>query len=416
MSSPPVAEPVAMRRSSGVLLHPGSLPGGRLGPEAYRFVDWLEAAGQSWWQILPLGPPDRYGSPYASRSAFAGWAGLCAEPDAAVSEDEAEAFRARHGYWLDSWARYAGKGAVADQVRFEREWLALRRYAASRGIRLIGDIPLYVAGRSADVAAHPELFDSSLIGGVPPDAFTDTGQLWGNPIYAWPAHRAEGYRWWIERFRRTFELVDVARLDHFRGFVAYWAVSAGAPTAESGRWLRGPGIEPFRAVEAELGRLPVIAEDLGVITPPVERLRVAIGAPAMRILQFGFGNPRSRDALANHPEHCVVYTGTHDNEPIAAWWRSAPAAARIDATAQIAAAGIESSDPAWSLIELLFTSRARIAVVQMQDVLGLGIKARMNLPGKRGGNWKWRLEAGALTDELAARLRRATDGTGRLPE
>ncbi len=316
---------MALRRSSGVLLHPGSLPGGRLGPEAYRFVDWLEAAGQSWWQILPLGPPDRYGSPYAARSAFAGWPGLCAEPDAAVSPEEADAFRARHAYWLDGWARYAGKGAVAGQVRFEREWLALRRYAAARGIRLIGDIPLYVADRSADVASHPELFDRSLIGGVPPDLFAETGQLWGSPIYAWPAHRAEGYRWWIERFRRTFELVDVARLDHFRGFVAYWAVPAGAPTAESGRWLRGPGLEPFRAVEAELGGLPLIAEDLGVITPPVERLREAIGAPGMRILQFGFGNPRSRDALANHPEHCVVYTGTHDNEPIAAWWRTAPA-------------------------------------------------------------------------------------------
>ena len=288
------------------------------------------------------------------------------------------------------------------------------RYAAARGIRLIGDIPLYVADRSADVASHPELFDRSLIGGVPPDLFTETGQLWGSPIYAWPAHRAEGYRWWIERFRRTFELVDVARLDHFRGFVAYWAVPAGAPTAESGRWLRGPGLEPFRAVEAELGGLPLIAEDLGVITPPVERLRDAIGAPGMRILQFGFGNPRSRDALANHPEHCVVYTGTHDNEPIAAWWRTAPPAVRADVTAQLAAAGIEPSDPAWALIELLFTSRARVAVVQMQDVLGLGIKARMNLPGTRGGNWKWRLEAGALTDELAAHLREVTEGTGRL--
>ncbi len=402
------------RRSSGVLLHPGSLPGGTLGPEAYRFVDWLEAAGQSWWQILPLGPPDRYGSPYAARSAFAGWAGLCAEPDAAVSPEEIEAFRALHGYWLDDWAAYARKGAVADQVRFEREWLALRRYAAARGIRLIGDIPLYVADRSAEVASHPELFDRSLIGGVPPDLFTETGQLWGSPIYAWPAHRAEGYRWWIERFRRTFELVDIARLDHFRGFVAYWAVPAGAPTAESGRWLRGPGLDPFRAVEAELGGLPLIAEDLGVITPPVERLRDAIGAPGMRILQFGFGNPRSRDALANHPEHCVVYTGTHDNEPIAAWWRTASPAVRADVTAQLAAAGIESSDPAWALIELLFTSRARIAVVQMQDVLGLGIKARMNLPGTRGGNWKWRLEAGALTDELATHLREVTEGAGRL--
>src|SRR5690242_3244694 len=193
-----------LSRSAGVFLHPTSLPGGRLGDEAFAFVDWLAAAGQSWWQVLPLGPPDEYGSPYRSASAFAGSRALLAAPRAPVSEAEVESFVARHPYWSGGWASFAGRAALADQVRFEREWGALREYAAGRGIRLIGDLPIYVAEGSADHAAHPELFQTGAVAGVPPDAYSRNGQLWGNPLYDWRALRATGYRWWIERFRRTF--------------------------------------------------------------------------------------------------------------------------------------------------------------------------------------------------------------------
>src|SRR5437763_1162122 len=277
-----------LRRSSGVLLHPTSLPSGRLDEEAYRFVDWLAAAGQSWWQVLPLGPPDEHGSPYRARSAFAGSTALLAEPRARVTAEEIEDFVASHPYWTGEWAAFARPGALAGQVRFEREWSVLRAYAAARGVRILGDLPIYVSDAGADVHAHPELFDPSLVSGVPPDAFSVTGQLWGNPVYRWDAVRAEGWRWWIERFRRTFELVDLTRLDHFRGFVSYWAVPAGARTAKHGRWRRGPGAELFHAARAALGELPLVAENLGAITPAVERLREELGLPGMVVLQFGF--------------------------------------------------------------------------------------------------------------------------------
>src|SRR5581483_2753187 len=206
-------------RSSGVLLHLTSLPSGRLDETAYRFVDWLADAGQSWWQVLPLGPPDDSGSPYRADSAFACWNGFLAEPNASVSREEVEQFVARHPYWSGSWAAFGGDDALSDQVRFEREWSALRRYAANRGIRLIGDLPIYVAPEAADHRGWPELFQQGAVAGVPPDDWSATGQLWGNPIYDWETQRRIGYRWWIERFRRTFELVDATRIDHFRGFV-----------------------------------------------------------------------------------------------------------------------------------------------------------------------------------------------------
>src|SRR3954452_14142613 len=221
-------------RSAGVQLHPTSLPSSRLGRDAYTFVDWLAAAGQSWWQMLPLGPPGRYGSPYKAPSAFAAWPGLAGKARAPVSASEEGAFCERHAAWIGDWERFAGRGAVADQVRFEREWSALRGYAAGAGVRLIGDVPIYVAPRGADHRAHPELFLADVVAGVPPDAYSSTGQRWGNPIYDWPALRRRGYRWWIERLRRTIDLFDLARIDHFRGFVAYWAVPAGARDARSG--------------------------------------------------------------------------------------------------------------------------------------------------------------------------------------
>jgi 4-alpha-glucanotransferase len=393
-------------RAAGILLHPTSLPNGVLDEQAYRFVDWLAAAGQRWWQVLPLGPPEgRTGSPYMSPSAFAGSPGLVARPQARVTRDEAAAYRDRHAYWLDDWVAFGG--SVEAQVRFDREWAALRGYAAERGVRIFGDMPIYVADGGADHAAHPELFQRGYVAGVPPDAFSTTGQLWGNPLYDWTAMRADGYRWWIERFRRTFELVDLTRVDHFRGFVAYWSVRRGNKTAKSGRWRRGPGTRLFRAVERELGPLRVVAEDLGVITEPVVRLRHELGFPGMVVLQFALGRDRANPHLpANHVAQSVVYTGTHDNDTTVGWWESLSEADRVRS-------GRDPADPAWSLLDAAWSSRAALAIAPLQDVLRLGNEARMNLPGSQDGNWTWRYDRRALTAELAAELRALTERSGR---
>ena len=403
-------------RACGVLLHVTSLPGGRLGDKAYAFVDWLASAGQSFWQVLPLGPPDAFGSPYTASSAFAGWPGLLADPSTEVTEAEAEDFRSRHRYWIGGWERYARAGAIEDQVRFEREWLALRRYAADRDIRMIGDLPIYVAGGGADVSAHPELFRMDELAGAAPDASHPEGQLWGQPTYDWGAARAEGYRWWIERFRHTLELFDVARLDHFRGFVAYWAVPAGARSPLEGRWRRGPGRALFDAVESELGSVPLIAEDLGYITPPVDALRERFGIPGMRILGRGFTRRhRRRHARSAHPDDAVVYTGTHDHPTMTGWWANAPAEERMNALSDLEEAGIREEERSWALVRLALSSRARIAILPAQDILRLGPDARMNAPGTLSAqNWSWRLREGQLTDELAKRLRAATLQSGRL--
>jgi 4-alpha-glucanotransferase len=401
-------------RSSGVQLHPTSLPSGRLGRDAHAFVDWLADAGQSWWQMLPLGPPDRHGSPYKSASAFAAWPGLLASPRAPVSREAELDFRERNAYWIDDWARLGPRGAVADQARFDREWAALRAHASERGVRLIGDVPIYVAPGSVDHRAHPELFRDDAVAGTPPDAYTAKGQLWGNPLYDWPALRRRGYRWWTERLRRTFELFDVVRIDHFRGFCAYWAVPKGARHALAGRWQRGPGRAPFDAAGASLGELPVIAENLGVITDAVERLRRGLGFPGMVVLQFGFGSddPANVHTPANHPDDTVVYSGTHDNDTVVGWYSSLSDDLRSEVDAAVAAAGVRESAPHWSLIRLAHASPARVAMVQMQDVLGLGSEARMNTPGRASGAWKWRLDR-QPSGALARRLREATEAAGR---
>jgi 4-alpha-glucanotransferase len=389
-------------RSSGILLHPTSLPGGRLGEEAYRFVDWLEAAGQSWWMTLPLGPPDEFGSPYRTSSAFAASPRLLSAPRAPVSEDEVEGFVARHPFWTGEWTRFAGRGAIAAQVRFEREWRALRAYARERGVRLIGDVPIYVADAGADIEGWPELFARGEVAGAPPDALSATGQLWGNPLYDWPVHRATDYRWWIERFDRVFELFDLARVDHFRGFVSYWAVPERHKTALHGRWRRAPGAGLFHAVERELGGLPLIAEDLGVITPAVYRLRDELGLPGMAVLQWAFrGGRNNLHAPANHRVNEVVCTGTHDMNTAVGWFAHLKKRDRE-------ATGLDPVEPHWGLIELAMRSRAALAIIPAQDVLGLGSEAQMNRPGTVRGNWAWRLHRGQLTDELAARLREAT--------
>jgi 4-alpha-glucanotransferase len=407
---------VNVTRSSGVQLHPTSLPSGRLGRDAHAFVDWLGDAGQAWWQMLPLGPPDKYGSPYKAASAFAAWPGLLERPRARVTKAEQDDYRERHAYWIAGWERFAGRDAVADQVRFEREWAALRRYAADRGVRLIGDVPIYVAPHGADRRAHPDLFQRHLVAGAPPDGYSMTGQLWGNPVYDWRAMRRDGYRWWVERLRRVFELYDLARIDHFRGFVSYWAVPATARNALHGSWRRGPGRAVFDAASAELGPdLPLIAEDLGVITPPVERLRDELGLPGMLVLQFGFDpdDPRGPHRLENHVENRIVYSATHDTDTVRGWYDGLPAERRAEVDEAIDFAGVRESEPWWSLIRLTFTSPARVAMLQAQDVLGLGSDARMNVPGTIGRAWKWRLEQ-PLSRDLGKRLRAATAEAGRL--
>jgi len=333
-----------------------------------------------------------------------------------VSASEVASFRSSESFWAGDWERFAGRGAMTDQVRFTREWNALRSYAASAGVRLFGDVAIYVAPGSADHGAWPGLFRSGFVAGAPPDAYSSIGQLWGNPLYDWPALRRRRYRWWTERLRRTMALFDLARIDHFRGFVSYWAVPAGARNAASGFWQRGPGRAVFDAASRSLDRLALVAEDLGVITPAVARLRDALGFPGMVVLQFGFdpAHPESVHRFENHVDWRVVYTGTHDHDTARGWYSSLSVDVRELVDSTVARVGVAEREPWWSLIRLALASPARVAMVQAQDVLGLGSEARMNAPGRAGGAWRWQMEGGALTPALARRLRGATEAAGRL--
>lgn len=398
-----------------MLLPAASLPGGTLAG-APRFLDWLAAAGMRWWQVLPLGPPDEHGSPYASPSAFAGWPGLLAAPEAPVTDEERAAFRAREAYWIDDWEAFAGPGALDDQVRFDREWSSVRRHAAERGIRIIGDVPFYVAGGSADVATHPHLFTDDAVAGVPPDDFSDDGQLWGNPPYDWDAMRADGYRWWAERLRRLSRLVDAVRIDHFRGFAAWWAVPPGADTARVGEWRPGPGDDLFRAVRDQVPGLGLIAEDLGVITPDVVALMERLGLPGIRVMQYAFNaDPGNPHLMENHPVAAMVVTGTHDTDTIAAWWQGAGDDERRRAREEAHARGVQQDPPHLMLVGLALSSRAALAVVPIADLLGLGSEARINTPGTTGGNWCWRLDEALLDDAVARWASDAVRAAGRLP-
>jgi 4-alpha-glucanotransferase len=321
---------------------------------------------------------------------------------------------------------------VFAQFAFSRQWSALRRYAAGLGISLIGDIPIFVAHDSSDVWSSPDLFDLDAAGrpravaGVPPDYFSATGQLWGNPLYRWDVMAARGYDWWIDRLRGTFARVDRVRLDHFRGFEKYWEIPAGSPTAVHGRWVPGPGLDLFRALERALGPLPVIAEDLGYITPEVHALREQLGFPGMRVLQFAFGSPSADDPFKPHTyvRNAVVYTGTHDNDTTLGWFRNLdPGAATLTAAESAAEReralrylGTEGREIQWDFIRAALASVADTAIVPLQDVLGLGSEGRMNLPARAEGNWTWRFGEEDLRPALAGRLRELAEMYGRNKE
>ena len=305
------------------------------------------------------------------------------------------------------------------QYLFDVQWAAVRRYAHRHGVRIIGDVPIFVAYDSADVWAHPELFEldgelrPTVVSGVPPDYFSATGQRWGNPLYRWDVLERTGYRWWIERFRRTLAMVDVVRIDHFRGFESYWEVPADQETAMHGRWMPGPGRRLFDAVRRRLGGLPLVAEDLGIITAEVEALRDDLDLPGMRVLQFAFGgdDPGNPHLPRNYVHNAVAYTGTHDNDTVLGWYADADRHAKTEVDQEVGT----GADMHWRLIEAVLRSAAGWAIVPLQDVLGLGGQARMNTPGVAEGNWAWRLRDGELTPGLARRLADLVRRTGRAP-
>ncbi len=491
-------------RASGILLHPTSLPGefgiGDLGPEAYKFVDFLVGARQTYWQILPLSPTGYGDSPYSSVSAFAGNTLLISperlvddglldrdhleqRPDfetgrinfgpvyqwknwllpAAVERfgntenaglrQEFEAFAAENAWWLDDFSLYRaikfaqyqkpwfewdeplklrdeaalesarqdlGASIEAEkfyQFLFFRQWLALREYANADGIRIIGDVPIFVALDSADVWCNQSKFrlneDGSpqVVSGVPPDYFSATGQRWGNPIYDWDAMRQDGFSWWIARMAFALTTVDVVRIDHFIGFARMWEIPAADETAENGTWTEVPGGELFSALKNALSDLPFIAEDLGAMTPEVENLRDSSGIPGMRILQYGFGgDPNDLHLPHNYVRNCVAYTGTHDNETAAGWYKSANKNQRHLCRKYLRSSGRSVN---WDMIAACLASIADTAVIPAQDILGLGNEARMNVPAGGGPNWQWRLQAGELDGDIADKLREMTEIYGR---
>jgi len=356
-------------------------------------------------------------------------------------DEEFKKFRDEHANWLPGYARFMALKAANGgrmwtewdartlpdsevvryheflQFEFFREWRALKAYCAFREIRIMGDLPIYAASDSADVCERPELFQFDAVSGVPPDYFSATGQLWGNPLYRWDHMKADGYRWWIERMTAALTMFDLVRMDHFRGFEAYWAVPAGAATAIDGQWIKGPGADLFRALQAAIGELPIVAENLGVITPEVEAIRHEFGFPGMAILQFAFGKDEQARSFRphNYVRNLVAYTGTHDNDTVTGWWRSQGgdstrtpedvAEEKACATAYLGAGGDEMN---WTLIRALMASVADTVLFPVQDILGSGSEARMNTPAVPSGNWRWRMRPGALTPEFAGRLQELT--------
>jgi 4-alpha-glucanotransferase len=388
-------------RSSGVLLHVTSLPSGRIDEDAYHFVDWLVEAGQEWWQLLPLHIPDDLGSPYASRSAFAGYEGLLAPPDAPTYDGGEGTAGAPDGAWLEEWIAFAGEDERRAQTRFQREWLALKSYANDQGIRLIGDIPLYVAGDSCDAFTHPNLFDRSVVAGAAPSINHPDAQRWGMPVFDWPAHAADGFAWWLARLERELELFDLLRLDHFRGLVKFWRLPLDEPDPRNGTWGEGPGIAFFDAARERLGGLPLILEDLGHITPDVVELRERIGLPGMNVV--------ARVGDIEWRSDSVLYTSTHDSDTLAGWWQRWGR----ENQPQLAAGATTRESEHRALLQNVLAVENELVIIPAHDLLGLGTEARMNRPGTIDErNWKWKLEQ-PLTSDQAATLRSWTAAAGR---
>ncbi len=487
------------RRSSGILLHITSLPGhwgiGDLGPEAYHFVDWLATAGQSYWQMLPVGPTGYGDSPYALLSLFGGNplfisldtlidTGLLPPTERSVSDVGADPRRVDYGrvvhtkldalkrayeafrhdashdeqtrletflhaqsYWIDDCCRYlalktqnGGRAWQAwnapeprrDEVDFQhvvqywfhQQWSALRAHARARSVQLIGDVPIYPAYDSADVWAHRAHYQvdaeghPTAVAGVPPDYFSPTGQLWGNPLYDWDVLRRDGFRWWVQRLRYLGDLFDVLRLDHFRGFAAYWSVPAGEPTAENGQWVTAPGRELFEALirNGVVGSpgsdhgVRLIAEDLGLITDDVHALRDHFGFPGMRVLQFGFdGTPQNLHLPHNYQRNLVAYTSTHDNDTTRGWY------ATLEPAAKDRVQWYLRTDPShWDFVRYVSASVADLAIFPLQDILGLDSSARMNFPGRGSDNWTWRFTWDQVSGETTEQLRLITERYARL--
>ena len=496
-----------VERYAGILLHPTSFPGpygiGDIGPEAYRWVDFLKSSGTRYWQILPLGPTGYGDSPYQCFSAFAGNPFLIS-PEILLDEgllevkdlrgkpkfpkgsidfgptiiwknqilkkafdyfikaksekinQEFQAFLEAEKSWLGDYALFMAikesqNGApwidwevnlkkrsvrtlkafqakhAQDIIRHEfnqflffKQWYELRAYTNSKGIQIIGDMPFVIALDSADAWTHPELFlmDAALkptmVAGVPPDYFSVTGQLWGNPLYKWPVHQKQHFSWWLDRLSAVLKLVDLVRLDHFRGFAAAWHVPFGNETAIQGKWIPGPAKELFTAFKKEFGVLPIIAEDLGVITDDVKALRDGFGLPGMKILQFGFtGDPDDDFLPHNYPVNCFAYTGSHDNNTAQGWYDQATASEQTWCRKYLNA---PKGPIAWPMMRALWASVAMNAVAPMQDLLGLGADARMNLPGSQSGNWSWRMATADLNTNLANKLKDLNFTYARLPE
>jgi len=493
-------------RMSGVLLHVTSLPSpggvGDFGPAAYAFVDFLAAAKQRLWQVLPVGPAGYGGSPYSAVSAFAGNPGLISldrladdgwltperiaefyasnQPaglEAAVARklplieeaaanfldhatDEAHArfqtFCQENMSWLPDYASFnvlrrsfggaswhqwpepyalrhsdAMTKLLAERARelaieqavqffFDQQWHALRAYCAQHDIRILGDVAIFVNYDSADVWTHPDLFELDdhgqmlRVSGVPPDYFSSTGQRWGNPLYRWDVLKQRGFDWWVARIRRSLALYDAIRLDHFRGFEAFWSIPADEPTAINGQWVKAPGIELFQRLKEVFGDLPFIAEDLGLITPAVDELRQHFHIPGMRVLQFGFSDRGARIYLPHQYEpNTVAYTGTHDNDTTLGWWRTG--ATELEHTNVQTYLGpiADDGEIVWTMIRTAARSVAKLCIFPVQDLLNLGSEARMNTPSSSQGNWGWRLQSEALDPAIAQRLAKLMEMTDR---
>ncbi|KAL3339678.1 hypothetical protein AABB24_028335 [Solanum stoloniferum] len=492
------------RRRAGILLHPTSFPGpygiGDLGPQAFKFLDWLHLAGCSLWQVLPLVPPGKRGnedgSPYSGQDANCGNTllisleelvddGLLKKEElpeplptdrvnySTISEikdplitkaakrllssegelkDQLENFRRDPNIssWLEDAAYFAAIDNsvntiswydwpeplknrhlaaleevyqsekdfidifIAQQFLFQRQWKKVRDYARSKGISIMGDMPIYVGYHSADVWANKKQFLLNrkgfplIVSGVPPDAFSETGQLWGSPLYDWKAMEKDGFSWWLRRIQRAMDLFDEFRIDHFRGFAGFWAVPSEEKIAILGRWKVGPGKPLFDAILQAVGKINIIAEDLGVITEDVVQLRESIEAPGMAVLQFAFGSDAENPHLPhNHEQNQVVYTGTHDNDTIRGWWDTLPQEEKSNVLKYLS--NIEEEEISWGLIKGAVSSVARIAIIPMQDVLGLGSDSRMNIPATQFGNWSWRIPSSTSFDSLDAEAKKLRD-------